>query len=412
MPLYVYKGFHAKTGQSVKGTIESDTPKSARMRLRQRDNIMVSEIKEETALTRTAVKKDTSFLERLTTRSVKTEDITVMTRQLATLTIAHVPLDDALKALVEQVSDPVLRQALAQVRDRVNEGKSLAESMSAFPGIFNRLYVNMVKAGFESGRLGLVLNRLSEFMEYQTKIKNDVFSAMTYPAVMILVSFAVIGYLFVSVVPKLQKIFASLKVSLPWYTKFLIEVSDFLQNHWILIFISILSLGLLFERWVKTTEGRKKFDRIMLNLPVFGPIVLALNVSRFTKTLSTLMDSGVQLVPALEITRNVIGNVIISNVIENARVTVQEGQGLGVTIERSGEFPPIVAHMIKTGERTGGVESMLNHVAVAYDAEVERKIGSMISLIEPAMIVIMGGIVVVVVVAMMVPMLGLMSQVR
>jgi len=412
MPLYSYKGYNSQTGQAVKGTIESDSLKSARTKLRQKDNIMTSEIKEELGLTKTASKLDTSFLERLTTKTVKVQDTLVMTRQLATLVSAHVPIDDALKALVEQVSDPVLRQALAQVKDRVNEGKSLAESLAAFPGIFNKLYVNMVKAGYESGRLGLVLNRLAEFMEYQLKIKNDVFSALTYPGVMISVSFAVITYLFVSVVPKLQKVFASLKATLPWYTQFLIDVSNFIQNHWLLLLLVVVISGVLIEKWIKTPDGRRKFDRFSLKVPVFGGIFLALNVSRFTRTLSTLMDSGVQIVPALEITKNIIGNVIISEVIEQAKIAVQEGKSLGLTLEKSGEFPPIVSHMVKTGEKTGSVETMLNHVAIAYDAEVERKIGAMVSLIEPAMIVVMGGIVVVVVIAMMVPMLGLMSQVR
>ncbi len=412
MPLYSYKGYNSQTGQAVKGTVESDSLKSARAKLRQKDNIMTSELKEESGLTKTASKMDTSFLERLTTKTVKVQDTLVMTRQLATLVSAHVPIDDALKALVEQVSDPVLRQALSQVKDRVNEGKSLAESLAAFPGIFNKLYVNMVKAGYESGRLGLVLNRLAEFMEYQLKIKNDVFSALTYPGVMISVSFAVITYLFVSVVPKLQKVFASLKATLPWYTQFLIDVSNFIQSHWLLLLMIGVASGVLFEKWVKTPAGRRKFDRFSLEVPVFGGIFLALNVSRFTRTLSTLMDSGVQIVPALEITKNIIGNVIISDVIEQAKIAVQEGKSLGLTLEKSGEFPPIVSHMVKTGEKTGSVETMLNHVAIAYDAEVERKIGAMVSLIEPAMIVVMGGIVVVVVIAMMVPMLGLMSQVR
>jgi general secretion pathway protein F len=239
-----------------------------------------------------------------------------------------------------------------------------------------------------------------------------VFSALTYPGVMISVSFAVITYLFVSVVPKLQKVFASLKATLPWYTQLLIDISNFIQNNWLLLLISAVTVGVLFEKWLKTPEGRRKFDRFSLKVPVFGGIFLALNVSRFTRTLSTLMDSGVQIVPALEITKNIIGNVIISEVIEQAKIAVQEGKSLGLTLEKSGEFPPIVSHMVKTGEKTGSVETMLNHVAIAYDAEVERKIGSMVSLIEPAMIVVMGGIVVVVVIAMMVPMLGLMSQVR
>lgn len=410
MPVYSYKGYKARSGESVKGRVEAETPKAARQRLKQSDGVIVAEISEEAAKSSTS--KGGKGLLNLGGQKVGMGDITVMTRQFATLQAAHVPLDESLKALLQQVENETLSNVLAKVKDGVSEGKSLGEAMSAFPGVFNRLYVNMVSAGEASGALALVLERLADFQEYQQKIKKDLFGAMAYPLVMIIASVMIIGYLFVSVVPKLQKIFGSLNVKLPFFTKLTIGFSEFLQNNMLLLVILALVGGYLFNRWRTSEKGKKVFDRFVLGVPIFGPIILRVNVSRFTKTLSTLLSSGVPIIRSLEITKNTIPNYVIANVVEKAKISVQEGESLGLTIERSGEFPPLVSHMIKTGEKTGELEQMLGHVANAYDAEVERKIGTMISLIEPAMIILMGGIVVAVVVAMLVPMLSVMSQVR
>lgn len=408
MPLYSYKGVDSATGASRKGTIDAESPKAARQKLKQRSKIMVSEIKEQASLDKMKDTKTKVFAR----TKVKMEDVSVMTRQFATLQMAHVPLDESLKALTAQVENPVLQQTLAAVKDSVNEGKSLAEACSNFPGVFNRLYINMVRAGESSGTLGLVLQRLSEFIEYQVKIKAQIVGALTYPALMIVASTGIIGYLFISVVPKLTKVFASLKVTIPWYTKVLVNISSALQSYWYLVIIFFFAGSYIFRRWVATTKGRKKWDTFLLSLPLFGPVVLRVSVSRFTKTLSTLLSSGVPIISALEITRNVVSNAVIAEVLDNAKTAVQEGQNLGAVIEKSGKFPPLVVHMIMTGEKTGQLEQMLGHVSVAYDAEVERKIEAMISLIEPLMIIVMGGISVTVVMAMLIPMLSVMNQIR
>jgi general secretion pathway protein F len=294
----------------------------------------------------------------------------------------------------------------------VSEGKSLNEAMSNFPGVFNRLYINMVRAGESSGTLGLVLERLADFIEYQVKIRGQIVSAMTYPTVMILASAGITAFLFVNVVPKLQKVFISLKVKLPWYTELMIKMSQFLQSYWFLVILGIGASAWLFRRWVTSEKGKRKFDRVALKMPIFGPIIMRINVSRFTKTLSTLLVSGVPIIRALEITRNIVANAVISDVLEQAKIAVQEGQSLGLTIERSKQFPPLVTHMIMTGERTGQLETMLGHVAVAYDAEVERKIEAMISLIEPFMVIAMTGGVGGILAALMIPMMGVMNQIR
>ncbi len=229
---------------------------------------------------------------------------------------------------------------------------------------------------------------------------------------MIFASFGIIVYLFVSVVPKLQKVFTSLKVPLPWYTQSLIGISEFLQSRWYIVIVIGGAIYYMAQAWYRTDAGKQAFDSFSLKVPVFGPIVLRTNVSKFTKTLSTLLGSGVPIITALEITRNVIGNKPISDAVAEAKQKVQEGESLAVTIEKSKRFPPLVVHMIRTGEKTGELEQMLKHVADAYDAEVERKIDSMISMIEPLMIIVMGGVVAVVVIAMLVPMLSIMGKVH
>ncbi len=406
MPVYAYKGYLAASGAQKKGKVEAESIKAARQKLRQRDGIIVSEIKEE----ETAAKAKTKS--RFASSRVSQQDIAIMTRQFAVLQAASVPLDESLRALTQQVENPVLRNALSSVKDQISEGKSLGEAMSSFPGVFDRLYVNMVKAGESSGTLGLVLERLADFIEYQVKLRGQIVSAMAYPSVMIGVSALIVVFLFVSVVPKLQKVFVSMKVKLPWYTELLISFSEFLQNYWWFALALGVAVYFFINYWVSSDAGRRKVDDWMLKLPVFGAIVLRTNVSRFTRTLSTLLNSGVPIISALEITKNVIPNSVIASVLDDAKLAVQEGKSLSATIERSEQFPPLVTHMIMTGEKTGQLEEMLGHVATAYDAEVERKVKSMISLIEPAMVILMAVGIGGVVFALMIPMLGIMNRVR
>ena len=405
MPIFIYKGYDTRSGASKKGKIEAESLKAARVKLRSKEKIIPAEIKEELQ-----VKKQSQGS--LFGGSVSLQDLSIMTRQFATLQSAQVPLDECLKALTNQVENILLRNTLSAVRDSVSEGKSLGDAMSEYPRVFNRLYVNMVKAGETSGNLDTVLERLADFQEYQVAVRGKIFSALSYPGLMMTASFGIIVYLFVSVVPKLQKVFDSLKVALPWYTKALIALSEFLQNQWYIVVAAAAGVFFLFKSWYASESGRMVFDNFALKAPVVGSIVMRLNVSKFTKTLSTLLGSGVPIISALEITKNVISNTIISNVVLQAKQAVQEGENLGAVIEQSGQFPALVNHMIKTGEKTGELEKMLQHVSDAYDAEVERKIDSMISLIEPLMIIVMGGVVVVVVVAMLVPMLSVMSSMR
>jgi general secretion pathway protein F len=412
LPVFRYKGYDAASGALKKGSVEADSAKSARARLRTKDKIIVSEIKEETTSSSQAGGKSVSARLFAPSERVGLSELSVMTRQFATLQQAHVPLDESLAALVSQVENQTLRTVLGAVKDLVVEGRNLADAVSKFPKIFNRLYVNMIRAGEQSGTLGVVLQRLADFQEYQVAIRGQIMSALAYPAIMILASTGIIAYLFVSVVPKLQKVFVSLKVKLPWYTEILITLSEGLQKNWVYVLIALGLLVWLFKRWRDGEKGRAKFDHSMLTLPVLGPLVMRINTSKFTRTLSTLLSSGVPIINALDITKNIIGNTILAKVVEDAKIAVQEGGTLAASLAKSELFPPMVTHMIRTGEKTGQLEEMLNHVAKAYDNEVERKIGSLISMIEPLMIIVMAMIVTVIIIALLIPMLGVMNQMR
>lgn len=406
MPIYSYKGYDIATGAVKKGKVEADSERSAKQKIKLKLKVIPSEVKEEVANSGAKGKSG------IFAQKVGLAELQVMVRQFAVLQSAHVPLDESLKALSSQVENPVLRNTISSVKDLVSEGKSLADASATFPGVFNRLYVNMVRAGESSGTLGTVLIRLADFLEYQIKVRGQVISAITYPAIMIVSSSGLVVYLFVSVVPSLTKVFDSLKVTLPWYTKMLIGISDSMQRYWYLI-VGLMVGGFFgFNAWLRTEAGRMKFDELSLKAPLFGSIILRLSISRFTKTLSTLLSSGVPIIQALEITKNIVTNSVISGVIEQAKIEVQEGKSLAACIERSGRFPGLVVHMIATGEKTGQLEEMLVHVSNAYDAEVERKITTMISLIEPLMMLVMFGIAGVVIAAMMLPMLSVMNQMR
>lgn len=407
MPVFTYKGYDVKTGEKRQGRIDADSKKTAKSRLRQRDKVIVVDINEETPASTKASKPMLAL-----GTSVSVSDVAVMTRQFATLQKAHVPLDESLKALSAQVEKDELRKTLSSLKDQISEGKSLGEAVSKFPKIFSKLYINMIKAGEQSGTLGVVLARLADFLEYQVAIRGQVLSALAYPGVMIGSSLLIVIYLFVSVVPKMQKVFLSLKVKLPWYTDLLIKMSEGMQQHWFIIILIVGAMIYLANRWVNTEKGRLRYDSWALNAPVLGGIVLRINTSKFTRTLSTLLSSGVPIIQALEITRNIIGNRILSDIVEKAKIGVQEGLNLGDCLARDDIFPQLVIHMIKTGEKTGQLEEMLNHVAEAYDAEVERKISGMISIIEPFMIMVMAGIVTVIIIALLMPMLTIMNQMR
>ncbi len=387
MAVYEFRGINA-SGKEIKGVRDAENVRALRMVLR-RDGVILTQALEE-AEAKKKKSREVDFGRYF--RRVSAVDVAMATRQLATLLKAGVPLVESMSALIDQLDNPELKAALTQTRDKVNEGSSLADALRAHPTIFQGLYVNMVAAGEASGTLEAVLARLADFLESQSKLKNKVASALAYPAFMALMSLATVGIMMVVVVPKVTSIFEDFQQALPWYTRLLIFTSDMVVGYWWLILAAMFGAFYAWRRWVNTPDGRLKWDRWLLTVPLFGKLFTMVAVSRFARTLSTLLASGVPLLQAMEITRNVLGNVELMRVIEEAASSIREGESIAAPLKRSGRFPPIVTHMIAIGERTGQLEEMLEHVAHAYDNQVETRVQMMTSLLEPAMIVIMGGI--------------------
>lgn len=386
MAVYEWQGI-TTAGKEVKGVRDADNPKALRTLLR-KDGILVTKILEEAAAREKKAREIDlgRFFKRVTGL-----DVALATRQLATLLKSGVPLVESLSALTDQLDKPDLKNAFTQARDKINEGTSFADALKAHPTIFPVLYVNMVAAGEASGTLEAVLGRLAEFLEGQAKLKNKVTSALAYPAFMMLMGMATVSIMMVVVVPKVTAIFQDFAQALPWYTQLLIFISDVFAGYWWAIILGVVGGVFGFRRWKATPKGRERWDRFTLDAPLFGSLALMVAVSRFARTLATLLRSGVPLLNAMEITRNVLENTELMRVIEEARVSIREGESIAAPLKRSGRLPPIVTHMIAVGERSGQLEEMLENVADSYDAQVEAKVQTLTSLLEPMLIVILGG---------------------
>jgi general secretion pathway protein F len=287
----------------------------------------------------------------------------------------------------------------------VNEGGSLGDGLAQHPKIFNSLYVNMIRAGETSGALDLVLQRLADFIESQARLRTKVMSALFYPILMVLVGTVIVGMVFVFIIPKITKIFEDVKASLPIPTLILIGVSNILKSYWWLIIIVVGVSAWLFRRWKRTPEGKAKWDAFVLRSMVFGNIVRMLAVSRFSRTLGTLLKSGVPILTALDIVKNILENAVLVKAVEEARESIKEGESIAGPLKRSGQFPPMVIHMIQTGERSGQLEEMLGNVADAYDYQVETRLGVLVALLEPLMILGMAGVVLMIVLSILLPIL-------
>jgi general secretion pathway protein F len=398
MPVFEYRGLDAR-GKAVSGIVDATDPKALKLALR-KDGIFLTEIVEESRVKSLAQREV-----KLGRGRVKPLDVAVMTRQLATLIGAGIPLVESLTALVEQVDKERLKKVLSRVRERVNEGASLADAMADHPRIFPPLYVNMIRAGESSGTLDIVLARLADFTEYQVRLRSKVMGAMTYPIIMVFVGILIVAILFVVVVPKITKIFDRLQTSLPIPTQILIGLSNFVKNWWWLILLVAVGGTVLLVRYFRTPEGREKWDRFVLRVPVFGPLLRMIAIARFTRTLSTLLSSGVPVLTALDIVKNVLNNKILEKVVEESRVSIQEGESIAAPLKRSKQFPPLVTHMIAIGEKSGELENMLSNVASAYEQQVDGKINTLTSLLEPVMIVCMGGVVGFIVFSILLPIL-------
>ncbi len=409
MPVYEYKALTAD-GHTVSGIVDADNPKAARGKLRKQGLFPTDILEGKGAPKVAALSRDVDlkkYLVRVTGR-----DVALMTRQLATLVGAGVPLIESLTTLTEQVENEKLRRILTEVREKVNEGSTLANALKEHGAVFSDLYVNMVAAGEQSGALDAVLLRLADYTESQVRLRGKVIGALTYPMIMVFVSMALLGFLFTVVIPKITKIFADMKVSLPLVTKVLIGISHFSASYWWVVILVVGATAYGIRRYVRTEKGRLRYDRLILRVPIFGPLLRMVALARFSSTLATLLHSGVPLLNAMRIVRNIVNNVIIAEAIDQARISIQEGHSIAEPLKQSGEFPPLATHMIAIGERSGQLEPMLQKVSEAYEERVEAMISTMTTLLEPVLIVTMGGVTAFIALSILLPMLQITQSIR
>ncbi|OGQ49040.1 MAG: type II secretion system protein GspF [Deltaproteobacteria bacterium RIFCSPLOWO2_02_FULL_47_10] len=403
MSVYTYSGINDK-GKKVAGTVEAENEKTARAKLRKSNvfptTLTVGGSMGSPKIGLTSHIDFNKFLQR-----VKLQDVTLMTRQLATLLSAHIPLVDAMQAMSEQVANEKLRTIISEMRQKVVEGSKLSDAMEQHPKIFNNMFVSMVNAGENSGALDIVLARLADFMESQNRIRSRVIGAMIYPIIMGVVGVLLMTVLLTFMVPKMTAIFKGQKMTLPLPTQVLIFVSDTFSNYWYLFVVAAAAAIYFLQKWFKTPAGREYRDKMLLKFPLFGNLTRMVAISRFSRTLATLLASGVPMLTAMDIVKNVIGNVIIRKSVEATRDSVKEGESIAEPLKRSGQFPPLVTHMISIGEKTGSLEKMLERVSDTYDSQVDTSVSTMLSLLEPILIMTMGGAITFVVVSILLPIL-------
>ncbi len=412
MPVFEYRGLNA-AGQPKSGLKEADSPKTLRVLLK-KDGIFLTEVvgqadaqlkaKGGAAQAGQLLNQDIN-LRKMARGRVTTDDIAILTRQLATLLKAGVALVEALTTMVDQVEKEHLKRIVSEVKQKVNEGSSLADALAPHTKIFGALYVNMVRAGESSGALDAVLLRLAEFTEGQAKLRGQIVGAMIYPVIMVFVGGGVLVMMMTFVVPNVAKIFSDLNATLPWSTRLLIFMSDLIRNWWFVIFPGMFLSVFLTWRWTQSKVGKPVWDRIVLKLPFFGSIVRLMAMARFARTLSTLLKSGVPVLAALDIVKNIITNTVLSEVIDKARDSIREGESIAAPLKRSNEFPPLVYHMVAIGERSGQLEDMLLNVADSYETQTSMRINALMALLSPLMIVAMAGFVGFVAASILSPML-------
>ena len=408
MPVYEYTALDG-SGKSVNGIIDADSPVAARQRLRG-SGIFPVDVKETSSRPRDLRSGPVSVSALL--KRIKPGEVSVATRQLSILLGAGVPLVASLDALISQITNPLLKKIVAQIKESVNEGNSLAYALSSHPRIFSSIYVNMVRAGEASGSLDVVLERLADLGEHQQALRGRFKAALAYPVFMFLIGTLVLFFLITFIVPNITQIFREMHQTLPIPTVVLINVSNFLKSFWWLILLAT-AVGIVIIRHLKNTpRGRCVWDEVKLRIPVLGPISNKMAVARFGRTLGSLLKAGVPLISALQIVRNIVNNVIIADVIDNTVDEIQAGKSLASPLAQSRWFPSIVVQMISVGEQSGELETMLSKIADTYDRDVESQIMAMTSMLEPVMILVMGLIVGFVVISILLPIFEMNQMIR
>jgi general secretion pathway protein F len=409
VPVYAYRGVN-RAGKKTRGHMDADSARGARTKLR-RDGIYVTELTEGSATSAAPERGSASrFAIRLPSfQRISPLDLALATRQASTLLGAGIPLVESLRALTEQIENPRLKGVFGRLRLRVSEGASFADALAA-SRVFPDLYVSMVRAGEAGGALEQVLERLADYLESQVRLRNKVSSIRIYPAMMFLFACVVVGALVTVVLPQITELLASLDQPLPFYTRWIIAGSNFTRDYWWAILIVVVGLVTGLRAAIRTERGRARYDRLRLRLPIVGRLARLLAISRFSRTLSTLLAGGIPITRALETAGAVSANTVIADVVAAARVSITEGASVAHPLRTSGEFPPLVTHMIEVGEQSGELEAMLGKVADTYEEQVETAVTRLTALLEPVLILIMVGIVLVIILATLVPLLQITSS--
>ncbi len=399
MPVYEYKALD-KAGKNRKGIIDADSTNSARKKLRATGNYPIS-IQESSSRARKregGKQASLRFFDRITSK-----EIHIFTRQLATLLGARIPLVPSLSSLIAQTDNPAFKKIIAQIKESVNEGKTLTNAMAEHPKVFSTIYLNMIRAGEASGSLDIVMEKLADFGEKQEALKGKLTAALIYPCVMALICVGVLFILITYIIPNITQVFVEMDRILPLPTRILLGVSDFLIAYWFVVaaFVVLVVVGTRF--FIRSKRGRYLWDYLLLKIPVVGTVLQKIILARFSSTLGSLLESGVGLIASMEIVKTIMNNSRISQVVDEAIGQIREGKSMTISLSNSPWFPPMFVQMVGVGEQAGTLEKMLSKVAQAYEREVESAIMGMTALIEPIMIVLMGGVVGVIILSILLP---------
>lgn len=401
MPVYLWEGTTRK-GEKKKGEIEAADESRARSQLR-RQRIKPESIK----------KKPKDLFENIPflQQKVKEHDVVVFARQFATMINAGLPIIQCLELLGEEEKNRTFAKIIKTIKEDIEGGSSLTDALNKYPDVFDELFVNLITAGEAGGILDVILNRLSAYMEKAIALKRKVKGAMTYPATVLIVAIAVVILLLYKVVPVFEEMFSSMGSALPGPTQFLVDASRFVQNNILYILGAVVILVFAFRHYYKTRGGRLQVDRLVLKLPVFGILLKKVAVAKFSRTLSTMMSSGVPILDGLEIVSKTAGNKIIENALMNTRRSISEGRTIAAPLSEANVFPSMVVSMIAVGENTGALDAMLEKIADFYDSEVDAAVSALTSLLEPIMMVFLGGIVGGMIVALYLPIFSMAGAV-
>jgi type IV pilus assembly protein PilC len=398
MPVFEYKG-KTLAGAAVQGTMKAQTKDELERVLRQ-NRILV-----------TSINKKAAELQIKFGTGIKKVDISRFTRQFATMIGAGLPMVQCLEILSQQTESKEFAKVIAQVKDGVQGGSTLSEALARHPKVFDQLYCNMVEAGEVGGALDAILVRLAVYREKADKLVRKVKGAMMYPAVICIVATAVTIAMLTFIVPVFAGMFKGVGSELPAPTQFVLDLSNFLKGNYLYLLLGIAGLATGLFWWKKTPQGALQLDKILLKSPVLGTLVRKSSVARFTRTLSTLLSSGVSILEALEITAKTSGNLVVANAINKSVIAIAEGDTITGPLKETGVFPPMVIQMIGVGEKTGGLDDMLNKIADFYDDEVNDAVTALTSIIEPVIIVFMGAIIGGILIAMYLPMFDIIGKI-